>query len=65
MYINKKPKDDRHHIITGVGISIYLPNAPEVLIKSVARVNPNKWVKFWFFILGWTKEKIQVRMTAL
>ena len=50
--MNKKPKDDRHHIITGVGISIYFPSAPEVLIKSVARVNPNNWVTCWFFIIG-------------
>ena len=31
------PKDARHQIITGVGISINLPKAPEVLIKTVAR----------------------------
>ena len=39
--INKtmSAKDDLHHIITGVGISINLPKAPEVLIKSVAMLS--------------------------
>ena len=29
-------RDDRHHTITGVGMSINLPNAPEVLMNKVA-----------------------------
>lgn len=32
-----RAKDDLHQIITGVGISINLPKAPDVLIKSVAK----------------------------
>lgn len=31
-----RARDDLHQIITGVGISINLPKAPDVLIKSVA-----------------------------
>jgi hypothetical protein len=40
-YINKKTaaKADLHQIITGIGISMYLPNAPDVLTKTVAIVN--------------------------
>jgi len=33
---NMRARDDRHQTITGVGISINLPKAPEVLINSVA-----------------------------
>ena len=36
---NIKANEDLHQIITGVGISINLPNAPEVLINSVARLS--------------------------
>ena len=33
------PKKERHQIITGVGISIKRPNAPEVLISREARLS--------------------------
>ena len=32
-------KNDLHHIVTGGGISMNLPKAPEVLIKKVASVS--------------------------
>ena len=39
--INKKirARDDLHQTITGVGISINFPNAPDVLINSVAMLS--------------------------
>ncbi|WP_439152987.1 hypothetical protein [Winogradskyella sp.] len=33
---------ERNQIITGVGKSINLPKAPDVLINNVARVSQNK-----------------------
>ena len=33
----KSATDDLHQIMTGVGISINLPKAPDVLMKSVAK----------------------------
>lgn len=36
---NTRANDDLHQIITGVGISINLPKAPDVLINSVARLS--------------------------
>lgn len=36
---NTAAKAHLHQIRTGIGISIYLPNAPDVLMKIVAKVN--------------------------
>ena len=42
----------RHQIVTGAGISMYLPKAPDVLIKKVAKVSSKTCLKCWSFTLG-------------
>ena len=40
----------RHQIIKGMGRSMYLPKAPDVLIKKVASVSCNRLLLCWFFM---------------
>ena len=47
---NTNANAQRHHTITGVGIAINLPKAPEVLINNVAKLSSNSRTKWSFFI---------------
>ena len=49
---NKKAANrQRHQIVMGGGIEIYLPNTPDVLINKIAKFNSAICFKCWFFIL--------------
>lgn len=50
IYKNTNANAQRHQTITGVGIAINLPKAPEVLINNVAKLSSSKRTKWSFFI---------------
>ena len=41
-------KNARHQMVSGGGISMYLPNDPDVLTQSMAMLSSSRWRKCGF-----------------
>ena len=47
---NKMANADLHQIVNGGGILMYLPKAPEVLMKIMAKLSSSRCFRCWFFM---------------